>query len=162
MSLPRLLERWRERRTHARAFAKLDAMLTPEVVNEIVTTMGGRVANWPRRYGRESDLPYPRVVIEAAFMNAVRDAPEGPYLETLKGFYTFLEGHMLSDADADTLNRWHEFVTAGAAEARLLDDPVALAARSRDVGMARAIDLMQNLSKKAHERSRVIDMIRGA
>jgi len=137
-------------------------MLTPEVVNEIVATMGGRVANWPRRYGRESDLPYPRVVIEAAFIKVVCDAPEGPELETLTTFSAFLDDHMLSDADADTLNRWHEFLTAGAAEARLLDDPVALAARSLDAGMARAILLMQDLSKKAHERSRLIDTIRGA
>jgi hypothetical protein len=144
------------------ALPKLNETLTPEVVSEIVATMGGHVANRPRRYGRESDLPYPRVVIETAFLKALRDAPEGSELETLKTFYTFLDDHMLSDADSDALNRWHEFLTAGAAEARLLDDPVALANGMRDAGSDRAVELMQELSKKAHERLRAIETIRGA
>ena len=144
------------------ALGKLNETLTPEVVSEIVATMGGYVANRPRRYSRVSDLPHPRVVIEAAFLKALRDAPEEPELETLKTFYTFLDDHMLSDADADALNRWHEFMTAGAGEARLLDDPVALANGMRDAGFDRALELMQELSKKAHERLRAIETIRGA
>lgn len=144
------------------AFRKLNETLTPGVVSEIVARMGGHVANWPRRYGRESDLPYPRVVIEAAFIKALRDAPEGPDLETLKSFYTFLDDHMLSDADADALNRWHEFLTAGAPEARLLDDGFALAKGLHDAGCTRAVELMQELSKKADERKRTIETVRGA
>lgn len=144
------------------AFRKLNETLTPAVIGEIVATMGAHVANRPRRYGRESDLPYPRLVIEAAFIKALRDATEGPELETLKAFYTFLDDHMLSDADSDVLNRWHEFLTAGAAEARLLDDPTALAKGIHDAGSDKAVKLMEELSKKADERLRTIEAIRGA
>ncbi len=68
---------------------------------------------------------------------------------------------MLSDADCDTLNRWHEFLTAGTAEARLLDEPVALANGMEKAGADQALKLMQDLSKKADERRRTIEMIRG-
>lgn len=158
----RLLQRWRQYRTARSTLQRLDEALTPEVVHAIVAAVGARVANWPRRFGRESDLPYPRSVIEAAFIKALRDAPEGAELEVLKTFYTFLDDHMLSDTDSDALNRWHEFVTAGAAEARLENDPAALAAASRDAGITRAVALMDELSQKAQDRSRLIDSIRGA
>jgi hypothetical protein len=147
---------------HEEAFRKLNQELTPAVVNEIVATMGRHVANRPRKYGRESDLPYPRLVIEAALIKALRDTPEGPHLEALKTVFTFLDDHLLSDADSDTLKHFHELLIARTAEPRLLDDPVALAKEITNADSERAIKLMQELIKKADERRRTIETIRGA
>lgn len=141
---------------------RLNETLTPAIVGEIVAAMGAHVANRPARYGRESDLPYPRPIIEAALMKALRDTPEGADLETLKTFYMLLDHHMLSDADADALNRWDGFLTASAAGARLPDDEVALAGAVLDAGVEPAVKVMHELSKKVDQRQRTIEAIRGA
>jgi len=114
--------------------------------------MGRHVANSAQRYGRERDLPHRRVVIEAAFIKALRDSLEGPELETLKTFYTFLDEHMLSEVDADVLNRWDEFVTMASAETKLSDDEVALAEKIHKAGLERAVKLMEELSKCSRSR----------
>ena len=55
--------------------------------------------------GRAADLPFPRALIELAFMKALREWPEGDRLESLKASYTSIDDRMLDDADYRVLVR---------------------------------------------------------
>jgi hypothetical protein len=142
------------RRERQRDLRDLDDKLTPEIVNHIITTLGQYVEDHQGRHGRESDLPFPRALIEFAYMKALRDTPEGPDRAVLRTSYMLLDEHMLSDADADVLKRWFEFVFSD--HSPLRDDQVALARAMTDAGLDRAMEILNELYEQFRERSQHI------
>jgi hypothetical protein len=95
--------RWRQELAQDRALVKLNSALTPGVVSEILRSVGRHIERGSRR---ASDLPYPRALIETAFVIALQDTKDEPTFETVATTYSILDDHMLSDADAAALKRF--------------------------------------------------------
>jgi hypothetical protein len=82
---------------HDEALRKVNEALTPEAVDAITSKMGGYVADRKGQPGPEADLPFPRPVIELAFLKAMRDCSDPKKLEALKVIYFTLDSYMLTD-----------------------------------------------------------------
>jgi hypothetical protein len=102
-----LFLKWRRNGPQA-ALRKLNETLTPEAVDAITTEMGGYIAARKARPGREVDLPFPRPVIELAFLKAIRDCDDPKKLQLLKAVYVTLDDYMLSDEDCAALTTLRE------------------------------------------------------
>jgi hypothetical protein len=107
--------KWRQRKSSQNeAFLKLNAALTPDVVQTIVSKMGGHIADRNARPGREADLPFPKAAIEVAFLKAMRDCTDPKYLDILKSTYITLDDYMLSDEECAILTKSNDiFSSAG-------------------------------------------------
>jgi hypothetical protein len=148
------------RRELQRDVRDLDEKLTPDIVNHIITKMGQYVADRQGRHGPGSDLPFPRALIELAYMKALRDTPEGPELEALKTFYSILDDYMLSDADADVMKRWHGFVLSDHPANPLRYNDTALVRAVLDAGCQRAGEISTELLRKSSERAQTSKILR--
>ena len=89
---------------------KVNEALTPEAVDAITSKMGGYVADRKGQPGPEADLPFPRPVIELAFLKAMRDCSDPKKLEALKVIYFTLDSYMLTDEEYVSVTRFRDLL----------------------------------------------------
>jgi len=138
--------------------------MSPDVARQVVATVGGFVADRHGRPSRESDLPLPKLMIEFAFIKALREWPEGPQLETLKTFYVGLDSYSLTDEECKLLTRWNDLILS---DSRIAPDTDASSPESRalldelmDDQSKRAVELQKRLTEKAEDRFKLIQKLR--
>jgi hypothetical protein len=139
--------------------------MTPDVVRQIVSTVGRFVADRGGRPSPESALPLPRAMIELAFIKALREWPEGPELEALKTLHVCLDAHFLTEAEYKLLTRWDDLISS-APEASAIADPSspevkALIEDLADDRSKQAVELRRRLAEKAEERLKLNRQLRG-
>jgi hypothetical protein len=138
----------------AEAFHKFNEALTPEVVQAIVSKMGGYIADRKASPGRKADLPFPAVVIETAFYKAMRDSSDPDYLELLKATYIGLDDFMLSDEDCDVLTRYDALI-----KAHKEMDVRTVAERLLEPDMIRAVEIRRGLREAMERRIERMDRL---
>ena len=105
-----LFLKWRRVSPHDEALRKVNEALTPEAVDAITSKMGGYVADRKGQPGPEADLPFPRPVIELAFLKAMRDCSDPKKLEALKVIYFTLDSYMLTDEEYVSVTRFRDLL----------------------------------------------------
>jgi hypothetical protein len=166
MSILRALHAWRSRRAAEKAVRRLHAKLTPAYVEEIIGRVGAHVADRKARYLPVSQLPFPRAVVEVAFLKALQEWPDGPRLETLRAFYLGLDDCMLPDAEAAVLNQFNDLVKLGAELLQRPPDPNDPVDRTLVDMVASqeshfAIGLMTTMHERLLERAETLNRIKG-
>jgi len=136
------------------AFRKLNDALTPDAVQDIVSRMGGYIADREASPGREADLPFPKVVIELAYIKAMRDCTDPRYLDLLKAVYITLDDYMLSNEECAILTKFRDVL-----QQAIPPDTDTLMERFNDVDMQRTQEINARLSEAMHRRSATIAKI---
>lgn len=121
--------------------------------------MGGYVADHHGRPAAVTDLPFPRWMIELAFIKALRTWPEGERLEYLKGFYVTLDDYLLTEQDAAALKRQHELFDEVRQRGPMSDRELALL--TGDAFGPAALRVRQDLVDKGMERLARIEKVLG-
>lgn len=151
------LGRWWKRRRDQAALRKLNTMLDEAAVDAIVSAIGGYIAHRPMRYSTETDLPYPRIAIEMAFVKGISQCPpDDPRLGALRSVYITLDDFFLTPNEASVMNRYHAFFSAKDHAERSAAD---LAAAYNKLGASEALEIMRRLTEKMHRRSEELDQM---
>lgn len=136
------------------ASRKFNDALTPDVVQDIVSKMGGYIADRQAKPGREADLPFPKVVIEVAYIKAIRDCTDPKYLGLLKSVYITLDDFMLSDEECAILTKFRDLLRQGTPS-----DADTLIEELNDIDMQKVKEINARLSEAMRRRSTTIEMI---
>lgn len=131
--------------------------LTPEMVNEIVTRVGGYVGDRDGRACRASDLPYPAPLVERAFLKALREWPEGQRLELARSFYLSLDKWLLHDEEYELFE--DHMAHLRRASTSTPDEVFAWATSERG---RRAMETAQRVFDKADERNGIVEKTKAA
>lgn len=106
--IDRLKAWYRRRGTARRRFGATDS----RTFEPIVAAVEAHVAHRETRYGTEASLPYPRAVVEAALLEAIRHCQDPARRRQLCALYVSLDDNLLNPAEAAAVNRWHRCVAA--------------------------------------------------
>ncbi len=139
--------------------------MPPDVVQQVVSTIGGFVADRHGRPSRESDLPIPKTIIELAFIKALREWPEGPQLEALKTLHVTLDSHFLTNEECKLITRWDDLASSGPKILADIDpsrsEVEALLKTLADEQSKEAAELHMRLAEKARARLQLNRRLRG-
>ena len=141
---------WRRQRQRRAALRELDRTLDALSVEVIVAEMRRYIAIRRARYSTGTDLPYPEVVIEMAFVKAIAHCPaDEPRRDTLRALYITLDELFLTPLEATIMNRYHQFLTKMDHRGR---SPEEVWTAYRDAGCPEAIPILTRLTEKARRR----------
>jgi hypothetical protein len=155
---------WRGSKAGRRkAVRELAEALTPATVEDIVSKMGGYIANRRARFGRVADLPFPKTAIEMAFIKAIRDCTDPEMRAALEGVYITLDDYMLTDEDCAIVNAYRDLLQQGGVSIDR-DSPDSFRTLAEKLGtpeMLKAVEIQQRLADAMHRRSELIDKFSG-
>lgn len=140
------------------AFRKLNEALTP-AVDDIVSKMGSYIADRHARPGREADLPFPKTIIEMAFLTVIRDCHDPARCDVLKSVYITLDDYMLTDEDCAIVNAYRDFLQHGGASIDR-DSPDSFrtfAEKLQSPQMQKAVEIEDRLTDAMRRRSESIN-----
>jgi len=139
------------------ALPEFDAILTREFVDEIVSKMGGYIADRHARPGREADLPFFGSLIELAFFKAIRNCTDPERLNHLKLLYITLDKYMLTDDDCATLTRYYDFIDHNTGVLTYSPESIrGLANQVLSPEMQKAFEINKRLTESARRRLQLL------
>lgn len=145
--------------TQQETLRKLNEALTPETVDHIMSKMDGYIADRHARFRREVDLPFPRPVIETAFLKAIRDCTDPKKRDVLKSIYITLDEYMLNDEDCALITAFIDFLDQSRSSSM---SEMALAKQIKNsLEMEKVLAIKQRLTEAMNRRFELLNKFTG-